>query len=124
MKFAMIHNNFNVYDLEKSLKFYAEALDMKEVRRIAPADGSFIIVYLSDGNSAHELELTWLKDMDRSYDLGDNEFHLAFRVDDFAAAHARHEAMNCICYENKDMGIYFITDPDGYWLEILPAKRY
>ena len=43
-------------------------------------------------------------------------------LDDFAAAHARHEAMNCICYENKDMGIYFITDPDGYWLEVVPTR--
>jgi lactoylglutathione lyase len=124
MKFKMIHNNLNVFDLEKSLKFYADALDMKEARRIVPEDDSFIIVYLEDGNSGHQLELTWIKEMDRPYDLGDNEFHLAFRVDDFAAAHARHEAMGCICYENKEMGIYFINDPDGYWLEILPAERY
>ena len=124
MQFKMIHNNLNVFDLEKSLKFYADALDMKEVRRIAPEDGSFIIVYLTDGNSGHQLELTWVKEMDRPYDLGDNEFHLAFRVDDFASAHARHEAMGVICYENKEMGIYFISDPDGYWLEILPAGRY
>lgn len=30
--------------------------------------------------------------------------------------------MGCIAFENHDMGIYFITDPDGYWLEILPEK--
>ena len=122
MKFKMVHNNFNVFDLEKSLKFYREAFDMKEVRRIDAKDGSFIIVYLEDGNSGHQLELTWMRDMDRPYDLGDNEFHLAFRVDDFAAAHARHEKMGCICYENKSMGIYFVTDPDGYWLEVLPER--
>ncbi|MBE6823573.1 MAG: lactoylglutathione lyase, partial [Ruminococcaceae bacterium] len=27
--------------------------------------------------------------------------------------------MGCICYENHDMDLYFISDPDGYWLEIL-----
>ena len=54
MKFRMVHNNFNVLDLEKSLKFYADAFDMKEVRRINAPDGSFIIVYLEDGSSAHE----------------------------------------------------------------------
>jgi lactoylglutathione lyase len=37
-------------------------------------------------------------------------------------ARALHENMGCICFENTDMGIYFISDPDGYWLEILPAS--
>ena len=124
MQFKMVHNNFNVANLEKSLEFYAKAFDMHEVKRIAPADGSFIIVYLSEGNSGHRLELTWVKEMEGSYDLGDNEFHLAFEVDDFEAAHALHEKMGCICYENPEMGIYFVTDPDGYWLEIIPAGKY
>ena len=119
----MVHNNLNVFDLEKSLKFYADAFDMHEVRRIAPADGSFIIVYLSEDNSNHLLELTWMKEMDRPYDLGDNEFHLAFKVDDYEAAHKRHAEMGCIYYENAEMGIYFVTDPDGYWLEVIPEKR-
>ena len=113
MQFKMVHNNFNVANLEKSLEFYAKAFDMHEVKRIAPADGSFIIVYLSEGNSGHRLELTWVKEMEGSYDLGDNEFHLAFEVDDFEAAHALHEKMGCICFENPEMGIYFVTDPDG-----------
>ena len=123
MKFRMVHNNFNVQDLEKSLRFYAEAFGMREVRRINAKDGSFIIVYLEDGTSSHRLELTWLRDRKEPYDLGDNEFHLAFEVDDYAAAHARHEKMGCICFENPAMGIYFVTDPDEYWLEVLPAKR-
>ena len=113
MKFRMVHNNFNVLDLEKSLKFYAEAFDMHEVRRIEAKDGSFIIVYLEDGNSSHQLELTWLRDRKEPYNLGDNEFHLAFKVDDYAAAHTRHEKMGCICYENPEMGIYFCEDPEG-----------
>ncbi|WP_177994941.1 VOC family protein [Victivallis lenta] len=123
MKFRMIHNNFNVLDLDKSLKFYAEALDMKETRRISAPDGSFIIVYLKCDKGDHLLELTWMRDMDRPYDLGDNEFHLAFETDDYEAAHARHKAMGCICYENPEMGIYFISDPDDYWLEIIPGQR-
>ena len=86
-------------------------------------DGSFVIVYLADAaGSNHRLELTWLRDWDRPYNLGDNEIHLAFTVDDFAAAHALHEKMGCICFENEKMGIYFITDPDGYWLEVLPVR--
>ena len=87
-------------------------------------DGSFILVYLGDGGaSAHSLELTWLRDWDRPYNLGDNEFHLAFEVEDYEAAHKLHEEMGCICFENEKMGIYFIIDPDNYWLEILPANR-
>ena len=123
MKFRMVHNNLNVFDLDKSTKFYQDAFDMHEVRRINAKDGSFIIVYLEDGSSSHQLELTWLREMDRPYDLGDNEIHLAFKVDDFAAAHARHKEMDCICYENPEMGIYFVNDPNGYWLEVIPEER-
>lgn len=123
MKFIFAHNNINVLDLEKSLGFYRDALQLEEARRYEAPDGSFIIVFLSDGETAHQLELTWLKDRTEPYNLGDNEFHLAFTVDDFAAAHARHEKMGCICYENQTMGIYFINDPDDYWLEIIPKRR-
>lgn len=122
MKYRFIHNNFNVRDLQKSLEFYEEALGLREERRIDAPDGSFIIVYLGDGQSGHQLELTWLKDWDRPYDLGDNEFHLAFSVDDYNAALKKHKEMGCVCFENTDMGIYFIEDPDGYWLEVVPAK--
>lgn len=123
MQFRFAHNNFNVKDLDVSLEFYKKALDLKEVRRITPEDGSFIIVYLSDGVSEHNLELTWLRDWNRAYNLGDNEFHLALVVDDFEAAHKRHKEMGCICFENEAMGIYFISDPDGYWVEIIPSKK-
>ncbi|MBQ2009077.1 MAG: VOC family protein [Anaerovibrio sp.] len=123
MQFKMIHENYNVADLAKSMAFYEEALGLKETRRKEAADGSFIIVYLANENSDFELELTWLRDMDRPYNLGDCEFHLAFRTDDYEAAHAKHEAMGCICYENPQMGIYFIKDPDGYWLEVLPPIK-
>ena len=112
MQFSFAHNNFNVRDLDRSLSFYKEALGLTESSRINAPDGSFIIVYLTDGVTPHLLELTWLRDWDKPYNLGDNEFHLAFRVDDFDAAHAKH----------KEMGIYFISDPDGYWLEVIPAK--
>ena len=123
MQFSFAHNNFNVRDLDRSLSFYKEALGLTESSRINAPDGSFIIVYLTDGVTPHLLELTWLRDWDKPYNLGDNEFHLAFRTDDMEAAHALHEKMGCICYENPAMGIYFISDPDGYWIEINPTKR-
>ena len=120
MPFTFAHNNFNVLDLEKSLKFYKDALGLEVVREKKTPD--FTLAYLGDKKTPHQLELTWLKDRKRPYDLGENEFHLAFAVQDFDAAHALHKKMGCICYENPAMGIYFINDPDGYWLEIIPAK--
>ena len=120
MNFKFVHNNLNVLDLQKSLAFYKEALGLEEARRIEAPD--FTIVYLGDHTTSHLLELTWLKDRKEPYNLGDNEFHLAFETDDFAAAHAKHEKMGCICFENPAMGIYFITDPDNYWLEVVPKK--
>ncbi len=122
MAFHFAHSNFNVLDLERSIRFYREALDLHEVRRYEAEDGSFILVYLGDGRGGYELELTWLRDRTEPYNLGENEFHLAFAVDDMETAHRRHEKMGCICYENPDMGIYFIADPDQYWLEIIPAS--
>lgn len=123
MRFRFDHNNINVMDLDKSLKFYEEALGFREIRRNEAADGSFIIVYLGDGVTGHKLELTWLRDWDKdSYDLGDDEFHLAVKTDDYEAAHRKHQEMGCICFENPAMGIYFIEDPDGYWTEILPLS--
>ena len=123
MQFRFAHNNLNVLDLDRSLAFYKNALGLTEARRKEAADGSFIIVFLSDGGlTPHQLELTWLKDRKESYNLGENEFHLAFRVDDYEAAHQKHAEMGCICFENPTMGIYFISDPDGYWLEIIPTK--
>lgn len=123
MKFKMIHENYNVLDLNRSLAFYEKALGLKEIHRIEAPDGSFIIVYIGNETTDFELELTWIKDRTEPYNLGEMEFHLAFQADDFDAAHALHTEMGCICFENKAMGIYFIQDPDGYWLEVLPTKK-
>ncbi len=122
MSFVFNHFNFNVLDLERSLKFYDEALGLKVVREKKAADGSFILKFLGDGVSSFSLELTWLRDREEPYDLGEQEFHLAFMTEDMAAAHEKHEKMGCICYENPSMGIYFIEDPDGYWIEIIPWR--
>ena len=105
------------------MKFYADALDMKPVREKEAEDGSFKLVFLANEAAAFQIELTWLRDhASRDYDLGENESHLAFRTDDIAAAKARHDAMGCVCFENPKMGVYFIEDPDGYWIEIVPVR--
>ncbi|WP_230399721.1 VOC family protein [Novisyntrophococcus fermenticellae] len=123
MNFKMIHENYNVFDLGKTMEFYEKALGLMEKRRHTAEDGSFIIVYMGNDTTDFELELTWNRDRDKPYDLGECEFHLAFRVDDFEKAHALHKEMGCICFENESMGIYFIQDPNGYWLEVVPERN-
>ena len=123
MQFTFNHFNYNVLDLERSLKFYDEALGLHVVREKKAADGSFVINFLGDGVTDFQLELTWMCQRTEPYDLGEQEYHLAFRVDDFEAAHEKHKAMGCICFENPAMGIYFLEDPDGYWIEIIPTRK-
>ena len=121
--FKFNHFCFNVLDLQRSLDFYDKALGLKPVREKNAADGSFKLVFLGDGASDFSLELTWLRDRTEPYNLGDEEYHLAFTAEDMDAAHEKHAAMGCICRETPSMGIYFIQDPDGYWIEVIPAKR-
>lgn len=121
--FKFNHFNFNVLDLDRSLAFYDKALGLKPVREKNAKDGSFKLVFLGDGETDFCLELTCLKDREEPYDLGEGEYHLAFVTEDFDAAHARHAEMGCICFENPSMGIYFIEDPDGYWIEIVPERK-
>ena len=123
MRFRMVHENYNVQNLEKSLAFYEKALGLREKRRRVADDDSYIICYVGNEHSDFELELTWLRDHPEKYDIGEEEFHLAFRTDDFEAAHRLHEEMGCICFENPKIGIYFIQDPDGYWLEVIPERH-
>jgi len=122
MKFKQVHTNINVLDVEKSIAFYQKALGLAVTKRRKADDGSFELVFVSDSPASNPIELTWLRDQEKPYDLGDNEFHIAYVVDDYDAAYALHKEMGCICYENTSMGLYFIEDPDGYWIEIIPMK--
>lgn len=118
------HFNINVTDLERSLDFYDRALGLQELSRKEAADGSFVLVYLGDGETGFRLELTWLRDKQGAYELGDNESHLCLRVaGDYDEVRAWHKANGWVCFENEAMGLYFINDPDDYWIEILPMKQ-
>ncbi|MDR0446636.1 MAG: VOC family protein [Oscillospiraceae bacterium] len=122
MKFSFNHTNINVTDLDRSIKFYEQALGLELAFRFPAPDGSFEIAFMGDGETKHRLELTYLKNHPQPYDLSDNEIHLAFAVADTAAALEHHRKMGCVCMENTAMGIYFIEDPDGYWMEIVPDR--
>lgn len=117
------HFNINVTDLNRSIEFYNRALGLTESHRKQASDGTFELVYLTDRNSGFLLELTWLRDHSEAYELGENESHLCFRVEgNYDKIRGYHREMGCICFENKSMGLYFIHDPDDYWIEILPVK--
>ncbi|MBD5227459.1 MAG: lactoylglutathione lyase [Bacteroidales bacterium] len=117
------HMNINVTDVDRSIDFYAKALSLQKLSETKAPDGSFTITYLGYPGEDFRLELTWLKDHPEPYDLHDNEIHLAIRVKgDYEKIREYHRSLGIIGYENKQMGIYFIVDPDGYWTEILPTK--
>lgn len=122
MEGKVIHRCLHVLDLEKSLAFYEQALGMSEIRRMGPDDGSWMNVFIGNTASGFQLELTWNRGRTEPYENGGRDSHLAFTVPDYEKAHAIHEQMGCICFESEAMGLYFIEDPDGCWLEILPEK--
>ena len=120
--FTFNHFNFNVRDLDTSLKFYQDVFGLTIVRHSENKEKGFKIVFLSDGSSDFKLELTWLADHTEPYDLGEQEFHLAIAAENFDEIYEKHKRMGLIVYDNQDMGIYFVEDPDGYWIEVIPAK--
>ena len=122
MQFTFKHTNINVTNMARSINFYEEALGLRVASTREAPDGSFSMAFMADGESGALLELTWLRDHPQRYELSDNEIHIAFAVRDMADALRHHNAMGCVCFENKAIGIYFIEDPDGYWIEIIPER--
>ena len=121
MRFGFSHNKITVLDIEKSLKFYADALNLKERFRKERPD--YTVVFLSDnGLTNHNLEIKWYHNRTKSFDLGENQVHLAMFTDEFEKAHEKHLAMHCIAFNSKTSEAYFIKDPDGYLIEIIPAS--
>ncbi len=121
MKFRFSHNCLYVLDMERALAFYKKALGLEPIRWMYPEDRDVELAFLSDGVSAHELEIACLAGRTEPYDPGDSHFHTAFAVADIDAAKALHTEMGCICHDDPAVPVYFIRDPDGYEFEIIPA---
>ena len=122
MKAKFIHRCTHVLDKQASIAFYEKALGMHVVREMGPDDGSWTNTYLANDETPFDIELTWNNGRTEPYENGGRDTHIAFEVDDYDAAHELHEQMGCIVFENPRMHLYFIADPDGQWIEILPAK--
>lgn len=120
MQARFIHRCTHVLDLEATIAFYEEALGFHVVRQMGPDDGSWTNTFMENDAAPFQLELTWNRGRTEPYDNGGRDTHIAFAVDDFEAFHALHQKMGCIEKENPAMGLYFITDPDGQRIEILP----
>lgn len=123
MQARAVHRCIHVLDLGKSLEFYEKALGLKPVRRMGPEDHSWENVFIANDAAGFQIELTWNDGRTEPYYNGGRDTHLCFTVPDIDAARALHEEMGCVCFVNERMGLYFIEDPDGCWIEIVPEGR-
>ena len=123
MKF--LHTCYRVVNLEKSVEFYNKALGFSETRRRDFPEYKFTLVYMALPDSTHELELTYNYDH-VSYELGNGYSHIAVSVENLEAEHEKHKNAG---YKVSEMSglpgaapmFYFITDPDGYEIEVIRA---
>ncbi len=120
-----IHSMIRVLDEERSAAFYEKAFGLKVADRLDFPE--FTLVYLRNAESEFELELTVNKDRTDPYEMGDGYGHLAVTVDDLEAEHARFEAEGLAPRKLVEFApggqvmarFFFVTDPDGYQIEVL-----
>lgn len=124
MKVKMLHVCIRVKDLEKSLEFYKKVIGLVETRRKDFPEHKFTLVYLSDENKDYELELTYNYDQEKPYELGNGYSHIAVEVEDLEESRKlhsemEHEITKIVSLPNSKTRYYFITDPDGYRVEVI-----
>lgn len=125
--YKMLHTCLRVMDLDKSIKFYEEVLDLKEKRRKDFPEHEFTLVFMGNELSDYEIELTYNYQPEKAYVIGNGFSHIAVEVEDLEASYEKHRQLD---YQMTDMmglpgtekGYYFITDPDGYEIEVIRAK--
>ncbi|KXT78384.1 lactoylglutathione lyase [Streptococcus sp. DD13] len=121
----MLHACLRVENLEASIAFYEKAFGFKETRRKEYPEHRFSLVYMALPGESFEIELTY-NDGHGPYTIGDGFSHLALSSDDLEGDHAKHKALG---YPTTDISglpgnpghYYFVTDPDGYRMEVIRA---
>jgi len=78
--------------------------------------------FLGDGVSTHQIELTWMKDVTPESKFGRAEHHVAFLVEDMYAAREKHTQMGAFRFGDDPLTFYYMQDPEGHWLEVLPRN--
>ena len=120
----LIHSMFRVRDLSRAAEFYNRGFGLEETHRMEFP--TFTLLYLREPESGFEIELTWNKGQTEPYTQGSAYGHMAFCVDDLAAHHAHLKALGYAVGDLKDLTaqngaarFFFVTDPDGYKIEVL-----
>jgi lactoylglutathione lyase len=122
----MAHTCVRVKDLDASLEFYQKAFNFEESRRRDFPEHKFTLVYLTLPGDAYELELTYNYDHE-AYDLGDGYGHIAISTDEIEKLHEEQKNAGFNVTDMKGLpgtppSYYFITDPDGYKIEVIRAR--
>ncbi|ELP6119542.1 VOC family protein [Vibrio vulnificus] len=127
----MIHSMIRVINLDKSIAFYRDALEL-EIKDQFVFD-TFTLTYLANKTTGFELELTYNHGMNDPYTHGTGYGHLAVCVEDIELTHKRLRDLGIAPSDVKAMDhnqkhlatFFFITDPDGYKIEFLQRQgRY
>jgi lactoylglutathione lyase len=115
-----LHTMVRVTDLDKSLKFYCDALGLRELKRKEVPQGRFTLVFLAaPGDDDAQVELTYNWDPE-SYTGGRNFGHLAYAVDDIYATCKRlQEHGVTINRPPRDGHMAFVRSPDNISVELL-----
>ena len=121
MFFRQEFSSLYVSDLAKSLDFYEKALNLKVLRRKPAADRE--LAFIGNEESVQQVELIRLNNQAGPVDPGKNTVYFAFRTDEYEAARAKHTEMGCFDHDLPDFGVYFIKDPDGHLIEIMPVRK-
>lgn len=127
MTLKMLHTCIRVKDLEKSIKFYKEGLGLIVTRERDFPEQKFTLVYLSNEIGGYEIELTYNYDTEKPYELGNGFSHTAIGVDKLEEMREKHISLGYEVTELKGLpgelpAYYFVTDPDGYRVEIIRNK--
>lgn len=124
MEYPMIHICYRVMDLAASEEFYRKAFGFEVSRKKDFPEGGFTLSYMTSAGLPFELELTYNYDQKEPYVIGDAYSHLAVGVADLEASHQRHTEMGLQLTPLKGLSegkpmFYFVTDPDGFRVEVV-----
>lgn len=116
------HICIRVKNLEESIIFYKQAFDCTEEKIQDFPEYGFTLVFLSFPNSEVTLELTYNHDY-QEYELGNGYGHIGMKVKKIQDLYKKHQSLGIKLTEIKNFGgasdYYFVTDPDGYKIEII-----
>ena len=127
----LLHTMLRVGNLQRSINFYTQILDMKLIRTSENPEYKYSLAFVGYGNNPDhaEIELTYNWGVE-SYEMGSAFGHIALGVPDVYAACEKIRAVggNVTREAGPVKGgssvIAFVTDPDGYKIELIQRSEY